>query len=241
MELFDSTGKVTTKSGVLKATKGFESLVLNTNVAFKDLSTEMIKVEIQRAGKNVPVTNGFISIRDFMLMSTAGESAITVDVDNRLSVQCDLTYGGNIPLFEKEEIRVELMGLKTADSWIVDAMETWETAQHVYEFEQRIMASDIKQQTFLFDGDNLALIDNSDDVSEIRITYDNGQVIPYSMRELRAMLRHKDPIVIVEGSGGSVFSNISDKLALPLFNIDQMEVTKAQGDTFNVLVRGEVN
>lgn len=236
-EAINTTGTTTAK---VRITKGFESLLITSDKQFADLTTESIKISIQRTtGKNTELTNGVIKLVDFLQLCATGESAIACDVDGMLSVMCDLTRGGNIRLLDKEEIVIELSGLKTASKWFIDTVESFQPATQVYTFEQKIMSETQKQQDFLLDGADLMVIDNASDVVDVRLTFANGEVTTHSLRELRGISRQIDPIAMIDPAG-AVKTGFANRIQVPVVGVDAIQVNKATGSTFNVFLRGEV-
>lgn len=244
MEYFDSSGKNTTKSGVIQITKAIEALVISTDVAFADLTTEQIKISVQRLnGSNEDITEGgFMSVRDFFLLTGAGTAAITTDVDGKLSVRCDLTPGGNFQLADKEELRVELMGLKTANTWIVDADETFADTNLYYRFGQKIIGDNQKQQAFALSHCDLMVLDNSTKIVDARFAWVNGRTTTHTTRELRAIQRQTDPIAGITAAG-VVQTAYSDKIQLTLEGVDSIEFNKlgGAGTTVNLFVREKIS
>jgi hypothetical protein len=233
-EIYSGTG--VTKTGLITVTKGFEGLLFTFDKEFDTLTTEKISIEVQRAGKNTQITNGWMSLRDFLLLKAAGEAAICDDVDGKLSVLCDLTTGGDIHLLEKEEVRIQLDGLKTADAWALNTVETFAESTTLFTYDQKIVSADQRQGEILTHAADLILMDNLAEVTDVRFHYSNGQTVQYTLRELRAMSRQIDPIAWINGAG-AIKTGFADKIQLHVANVDYIEIYKAAGTAFNCFVR----
>lgn len=239
MELFDSTGRGITKSGVLIVTKAFEGLLFTGNLLFSALTTEKVKITIQRHGRNEEVTNGWLLLKDFFLLSAYGDSAIQYDKDGNLSVMCDLTSNGNVPLLDGEEVRIELEGLKTTNDWKLDTSETFVSNTKLFDYEQKIVNADQKQGIFNTDEAHLMVIDAHSSIEEIRFTHFNGAQTTHSLRELQAIARSIDPVAEVK-SDGTVGNGFTGRLQFPVSGINIVEINKTPGTAINAFFRREV-
>ncbi|MEO8534822.1 MAG: hypothetical protein ABI441_13780 [Flavobacterium sp.] len=238
MELFTSQGKNLTKSGVLLLTKSIGSLIVSMSIDVEDLTTEQIKIEVERKTGNLEITKGFMSLFDFIALTTFNDDAVTADAVYKTTAVCEIAEDGSVYLDEKDVIKIELSGLKTAQTYVLNGIEEPQTSERVLSFENKSLASDEKDKNFEIMHCDLALIDNSDTITEVAYTFLNENVVKYTLHELRCLSRQVDPVAYVR-QDGSVKSAFAAKLQLPLFGVKSINVRKAQGEIVNLLCRIE--
>ncbi|MFV8343913.1 hypothetical protein [Flavobacterium sp. XS2P39] len=240
MEIFSSTGKNITKSGVLLQTKSIGSLIVSMSLDLEALTTEQIKVEVEKIGGNEEITKGFMSLADFIYMTTFKEDAVTSDVNYKTTAKCEICEDGSIQLGEKDVIKIELTGLKTAESYVLNGIEEPQSSRKTLSFQNKSMASDDKSKVFEVADCDIVVIDNSETIEEISYTYVNGVVVKYTLHELRVLSRSIDPVAYIK-QDGTIKSSFASKIQLPLFGVNTIEVRKSQGSIINLIVRYEAN
>lgn len=238
MEIFNSTGKNLTKSDLLLVTKPIGALIVASSLDVDSLTSETIEVFVERLSGNVQITNGVMSLKDFILLTTFNGDAVTADSTYKTTAECEIAENGAIQLAEKDVIKIKLSGLKGAESYVLNTLEMPQTTEKVLQFSNRSMNSDERQKAFdVYDCD-LCLIDNSNTIEEVAYTYLNDVVIRYSLHELRVLSRSVDPVAYVR-QDGSVKSLFTEKLQIPLFGVKNIEIRKTQGTVINLLTRLE--
>ena len=238
MEIFNSTGKNVTKSDQLLVTKPIGALIIASTVDVDFLTTESIEVFVERLTGNLQITNGVMSLKDFILLTTFNGDAVTSDPNYKTTAECEISENGSIHLTEKDVIKIKLSGLKTTESYVLNTIEMPQTSEKVLQFDNRSMNADERQKAFdVYDCD-LALIDNSDTIEEIAYTFLNDVVIRYTLHELRVLSRSIDPVGYIK-QDGTVKSLFSGKLQLPMFGVKNIEIRKSQGTIINLLTRTE--
>lgn len=240
MELFNSFGLAVTKSPVILVTKSIGALIISTTLDVEALTTEQIKVEVEKATGNEEITKGFMSLADFIYLTTFNGDAVTSDATYKTTAECEICEDGAIQLGEKDVIKISLQGLKTVETYVINGIEMPQTSHKTLSFENKSMASDEKNKSFdVFDCD-LALLDNSNTIEEVSYTFFNDVVVKYTIHELRVLSRSVDPVAYVK-QDGTIKGAFSAKLQLPLFGVKSIEVRKTQGAIINLLVRLEAN
>jgi hypothetical protein len=238
MEIFNSTGKNISKSETILVTKGIGSLLVSTTLDVDALTTESIEAFIERSTGNVPITEGVMSLKDFILLTTFNGDAVTSDENYKTTAECEICEDGSIHLQEKEVIKIKLTGLKTAESYILNTVEMPQSSAKILQFSNRSMNADERQKAFdVYDCD-LALLDNSNTIEEVAYTFLNDVVVRYTLHELRILSRSVDPVGYVK-QDGTVKSAFASKLQLPLFGVKNIEIRKSQGAIINLLTRNE--
>jgi hypothetical protein len=238
MEIFNSKGKSLTTSGVLLLTKSIGSIIVSSTLDVEALTTEQIKVEVEKATGNEEITKGFMSLQDFIYLTTFNGDAVTSDAYYKTTAECEICENGAIHLGEKDVIKISLMGLKGAETYALNGIEMPQTSKQTLAFENKSMSSDDKDKTFEVYHCDLALLDNSDDIQEVSYTFLNENVVKYTMHELRVLSRSIDPVAYVK-QDGTVKGAFSSKLQIPLFGVKSIEIRKNQGNIVNLLMRIE--
>ena len=228
MEIYKGTGKTTT--GTILLTKSISTLIIATTLEYNQLTTETIRVEVERAnGSNFEITKGSMFLKDFILANTYGEDAFVADTvrDYGLIAVCEICNEGSIHLFEKDVIKVTLNGL--------DATKT-------YAVEHKSMSADDTNKDFNVSGYDILVLDKSDTIEEINYTFDNGQVVKYTLYELEAMSKSIDPVSYVK-KNGTVLSAFPDKIQLPLLAVSNINIRKlggVGGAVINLILRNHL-
>lgn len=235
-EIYNDKGK--TKTGLLQVNKPFAYLSIFTDKAFNDLTTERIKIEIERTDGNFEITKGFMPLKDFIALSNYGEDCTTADIDGLSNAVCELAEEGSIYLLERELIKIELEGLDARNQYIIDTIEDFDQSATVKQFEQKTINADDKDKTFIVDAFDVMTMDNSDKIREVSFTHENGSVVKYTLREMRAIARLIDPVVNVD-KNGVVSSAVKGKIIFPVEGITTVEVRKDQGESINLYFRYE--
>lgn len=236
-KIFDSTGLNVTKTGSILVTKGFRALLFRTTLAFDGLTTEQIKIEIERAnGSNHEITKGFKNLKDFLLATTYMGDALTADSSYGTIAECEVCEGGNIELHEKDVIKFEMQNLKTAADYVINTLEDDEISNHVLEFEDKSMASEDTNKSFQVGGNDLLVLTKSETIEEVAYTFANGTVVKYTLDELICLSRSVDPVAYVMADG-AVKSSFPDRVQLPLEGVESVEIRKSQGTLVNLFLR----
>jgi hypothetical protein len=238
MEIFNSQGLAVTKSGTITQNKSFGGLILSMSIGVEALTTEKIKIEVERKTGNLEITKGFMSLFDFILLTTFNGDAVSSDATYKTLAVCEIAEKGYIFLDEKDVIKIELEGLKTANTYVLNTVEEPQLAEAVLSFENKSMSSDDKDKTFDIEHCDLALLDNSADITEIAYTFFNGVVVKYTLHELRCLSREVDPVAYIQ-QDGTVLSGFTSKIQIPLFGVTSVNIRKTQGSIVNLLCRIE--
>ena len=240
MEIFTTKDTTLTKSGVLLITKSIGELIIGSTRDINSFTTEQISIEVEKIGGNLQITNGFMSLRDFILLTTFNADAVTSDPAYKTTAVCEICEDGAIQLADKDVIKIQLTGLISGQTYVVNALEMPSTSHKVLNFENKSMASDEKSKFFDVDACDLVLIDNSTTIEEIALTYLNGVTVRYTLWEVQVQSRAVDPVAYVQ-QDGKVTSAFPAKLQIPLFGVQQLEIRKEQGAVINLIQRLEAN
>lgn len=240
MEIYKGTGATTT--GTILLTKSISTLIIASDLRFSELTTETIRVEVERAnGSNFEITKGNMFLKDFILANTYGSDAIVSDGPRGydLVAVCEICNDGSIHLYEKDVIKIELRGLIAGNTYAVNGIEEPQTSTEVYSFEHKSMSAEDTNKDFNVSGYDIVVLDKSDTIEEINYTFDNGQVVKYTLYELECMSKSIDPVAYVETSG-QVRSDYAGKIQLPLLAVSSVNIRKAQGTVLNLTLRNHL-
>ncbi|MFV5699008.1 hypothetical protein ACM55H_11630 [Flavobacterium sp. ZT3R17] len=225
-----------TRTEELTVTKSIGSLIIGSTLALADIENERISIMIERGnGSNVILLNK-IKLKDFILASTFGASAVQSDGDLKTIAVCELAFEGSIYLADKESIKILLEDLDADETYNLNGVEEPVQTNELYFIESKSIASEEVNKKVDVAGFDLAIMTTSDTISDISYQFVNGQVVKYLPKELQALTRDIDPIQYVDVTG-NVVQGISDRLTLPLPHVNWLEVNKSQGDIINFVVR----
>ena len=243
MEIFKGTGKTTT--GTILLTKSVSTIIVATDLEYDQLTTETIRVEVERAnGSNFEITKGSMFLKDFVLANTYGEDAFVSDTVRGygLIAVCEICNEGSIHLFEKDVIKITLNGLDDKKTYVLNGIEEPQTSTEIYSFEHKSMSADDTNKDFNVSGYDILVLDKSDTIEEINYTFQNGQVVKFSLYELECMSRAIDPVSYVK-KNGTVLSSFRDKIQLPLVAVSNVNIRKlggVGGSVINLILRNHL-
>ncbi|QKJ63829.1 hypothetical protein [Flavobacterium sp. M31R6] len=224
-----------TKSQEITVSKSIGALIVCSDVAVQNLSTEKISVYVERAnGSNVILANK-IPLKDFILASTYGNEAIQSDPNFHTIALCELAMDGGIFLDEKEQIKILLEDLIDANEYELHGVEEPNATNNLYFFEQKTIASEEFSKKMDVHGFDLAIMTVKATIHDVSYTFESGQVVKYSPFELQTLSSNVDPVSYINGV--DVYQRIDGRLSLPLVHVDYIEVNKSQGDVINFVVR----
>jgi len=236
-------GSVTsvTKSQEFTVTKSIGGLILAIqHLELSSLATEKISIYIERAnGSNVILANKVL-LKDFILASTYGTSGTQSDSTYQCIAVCELAHLGGIALEEKESIKIQLDDLNPSlPVYDIFGIEEPIASSDLYFFEQKTVASEQFSKILDVKGFDLAIMTTHESVQDVSYRYSNGVVVKYLPFELQSLSRDIDPIQALNGT--AVLQGLSDRVSLPLEEVDTIEVNKSQGTVINFVVRSIKN
>lgn len=240
MEIYKATGLATT--GIIPVTKSISTIIIASTLEYDELTTETIRVEVERAnGSNFEITKGSMNLKDFILANTYGDDAITSDAIRgyKIVAVCEICKDGSIHLFEKDVIKIELKGLDTTETYVLNCLEEPETSTEIYSFEHKSMAPEDTNKDFNVSGYDIAILDKHASIEEINYTFAGGNVVKYTLFELECMSKAIDPVAYVK-TDGTVRSAFTGKIQLPLLAVSNLNIRKSQGTVINLTLRNHI-
>lgn len=243
MELYNGTGVL--KTAEIRNAKPIASLLIQTSIAFSELTNETITVFVERAnGSNTEIATG-INLKEFILLSVYGQSAIYAGNGYKMNALCELSELGAIALGENEAVKFKLDSLKSTATYVVNGMVEPATTTVINRFDRKVALSGESSRDFDVAGYSAVCISNYDKIEELSLTFDNGQVCKYTKAELIAISVDVDPIQVLRTDtanavdGLVIDSLLSDKLVIPLMGVERLEVIKEQAEVVNLTFKSE--
>ncbi len=237
--ILDTTGKAQANPGMVVISKGFESLLLETNVPFESIANEKIAIRLQRKSGNLDLfEGGTIELNRLIQMCSTKQGAISYNAQGLLSIVLDLTPIGNIPLGSNEEIQITLTSLDSTKNYKLSTIEAPFDAVELYHYSKKILNAATLKDDFIVSDCDVMLLQNSADVGEIRLDYADArykQTVHY-LNEIEAINRQNDPVVSVSAAG-VVKSTFADYIVLALPGVKRVEVNKVEGNLYKTYLR----
>jgi hypothetical protein len=242
MNILDTTG-VSERKAELQ--KGIESLVLYTDKAVEDINGELISIQVERnGGSNLEITQGFVSLKRFLLASTFGDDAIgsfpaSFPESFKTVAVIELTELGALVMGPNDKLKIALKQLDPAKKYVIDGIESPVTSDDVYMYEEKSIADEQTNYDLNVKNYDIAIIDDSSSITELNFTHDNGVVTKHSMREIRAVSQDIDPVAYVRNDGKVVPSFVGF-IQLPLKGISSINIRKNEGQVVKFFFRKDV-
>lgn len=226
---------------IVEVNKSIGTITVQTNVPFKELATEKINIQIQRAnGDNIEITNGNVPLNEFILLGTMGDDAIgcnrALEYAIKASIELVEPEMSSIHLFDKDLIRIALTGLNKTKTYVIDGHEAPLTTTDVITYERKSMNSEHENMDFDVEGFDACVITDKRTITELNLRFDNGNVVKTTTEELRQLGENLDPIAQVN-LDGTVTPSFENYLQLPLKGIVSINIRKEQGEVVSVLLR----
>lgn len=242
MNILDTTG-VDNKNAEIQ--KGIESIVLYTDKDLNAIENELISVQVERnGGSNIEITQGFVSLKRFLLASTFGDDAIGsfpasfIESFKTVAV-IELTDGGALVMGANDKLKIALKSLDSVSRYVIDGIESPLTSDDVYLYEEKSIPDEQTNYDVNVRNFDIAVMDDDPNITEINFTHDNGVVTKHTMRELRAVTQDIDPVAYVKNNGQVVPSFVG-YLQFPLKGIVSVNVRKNSGSVVKFFMRKDV-
>lgn len=242
MNILDTQG-VDNKSAEIQ--KGIESIVLYTDKDLYSIENELISVQVERnGGSNIEITQGFVSLKRFLLASTFGDDAIgsfpaSFPEPFKTVAVIELTDGGALVMGANDKLKIALKSLDSNARYVIDGIESPLSSDDVYLYEEKSIPDEQTNYDVNVNNFDIAVMDDDANITEINFTHDNGVVTKHSMRELRAVTQDIDPVAYVMNTG-RVIPSFVGYLQFPLKGIVSVNVRKNSGSVVKFFMRKDV-
>jgi len=242
MNILDTTG-VAEKKAELQ--KGIESIILFSDKTVDEINDELISIQVERnGGSNLEITQGFVSLKRFLLASTFGDDAIgsfpaTFPESFKTVAVIELTELGALVMGPNDKFKIALKQLDPVKRYVIDGFESPVTSDDVYMYEEKSIADEQTNYDLNVKNFDIAIVDDDANISELNFTHDNGVVTKHSMREIRALAQDIDPVAYVRNDG-KVLPSFVGYIQLPLKGIVSINVRKTEGTVVKFFMRKDV-
>jgi hypothetical protein len=239
MKIISITGKLKVED--VQVTKSIGGLILGLSFPVAELLNEKISIYIERANGNNFILANKIMLKDFISLASYGAEALQCDATYPLIAICEIAKDGGIHLAEGERIKISFDDLRSAQTYDVYGIEEPNPTNTLFVFEQKSISSEEFNKKIDTRGFDLAVMTEHETISDLSYTFgENGGVVKYLPFELQTMSRDLDPIQAIL-QDGTVLQNHSNRLMLPLVEVDSIEVNKEQGAIINFVMRTTKN
>jgi len=224
MEIFNKTGVITT--GSIRVIRPVESLSIHSTKSFSDLSEEKINVYIESNSGNNTFIIPNLPLKSVVLASTFGESAI--NSQNGFNAVIELGLEGAVYLDDGETMKVELTGLDSEATYIIDAIEAPEISTEIVDFEEKTILSEQTLRTIDVSDAAIMVLAGFDTITNATFKFINGKSVKYSSRELKTQSFDIDPLLGIVGTGvtKTVLGREDDFLVFPVDVVDSIDFEK---------------
>lgn len=238
MEIYKASGK--TKTDELKITKSIASLILCTTKNVNELGNENVTIWIERVnGSNVYIAQS-VKLADFLMLTNFGSDAIQSDSEFKTIALCELSQDGAVQLNEGESLKFKIDSLTPAHTYAVYSVEDPITTLDFVMFDRKTLGSEELQKTLDVKSADLAVIDLHPTIKEISFRYSNGMLVKFLPFELRTISRDIDPVFAIN-QDSTVSQGHTQKLCIPLIEVDAIEFVKDTGAVIEVTTRRSAN
>lgn len=224
-----------TESSEIVLTKGISSLIACCGLAPHLLTTEVISVWVEKAGRNVDCAKEML-LKDFVLLGSYGEDIIQSNASFATIANIDLTNdGGYIQLNENENIKFKLRNLISDKSYELHGIEAFHPSTSLNLYERKSMGSEDVSRDFDCRGYDLASLQKDASITEIALTHENGSVAKFTPFELEVLARSADSANVVEGIVIKVSQ--ANRIVFAVHQIVNVNVRKEPGTRLDFSLR----
>lgn len=224
-----------TESNEIVLNKGIQALIVACGLKPHELTTEIISVWVEKAGKNIDSAKEML-LKDFIALGTYAEDIVQSNATFGTIASVDLTKdAGYIHLSEAETIKFKLRNLVADKSYQLHGIEGFAPSTNLYMYERKSMGSEDVSRDFDVKGYDLASLQNHASITEVSLTHENGSVCKFTPFELEVMARTADSANFIEGSVLKVSQ--SDRIIFAVHQIVNVNVRKEPGTRLDFSLR----
>jgi hypothetical protein len=238
MEIYNQKGRL--KSDELKITKSISSLIFCTDKSINELNSENITIWIERVnGSNVYIAQS-VKLVDYLMLTNYGSDAIQSDKTFKSIALAELSSQGAVQLSEGESLKIKLDSLTSANTYAIYSVEDPITTLDFHVFDRKTLASEELQKTLEVKSADLCVIDMHGSIKELLFKFSNGTAVKYLPFELTCISRDNDPVFAIQ-QDNTVLQGHSQRVVLPLLEVDFIEFVKDTGAVIEVTTRKSAN
>lgn len=234
MKIWQKTAGAT-ESDEIVLNKGISAILLGCQLAPHLLTTEVISVWVEKAGKNIDIAKEML-LKDFLLLGTYAEDVVQSNADLGTIGHIDLTNdAGYINLSENETIKFKFRNLISDKNYELHGVEAFFPATSTHRYERKSMGSEDVSRDFDVKGYDLASLQKDDSITEIALTHENGSVAKFTPFELECVSRTADSANVIEGR--VIKTSQADRIIFPVHQIVNVNVRKEPGTRLDFSLR----
>lgn len=217
---YSATG--VTKSGEIKISRPVYALVIQADQAFSAFTNEKITAYVEKSnGTNIEIATNTPMIEIFPLLS----HGISHIIEEAGTTRLMLPIGpGAIALEENASIKILLDGLKSLVTYTVAYIEAPVLVETPYRVERKVATTDDSSRVFDVREFETVQISGMSAITEVFLTYANGQTNKYVPLELKAIAEFEDPAFL--SVDGVLKHSPTNAVVFDLNEVIQIEIQK---------------
>lgn len=224
-----------TESAEIVLNKGIMSLIVCFGLKPHLLTTEIISVWVEKAGKNIDTAKEML-LKDFVALGTYAEDIVQSNSDFGTIASIDLTKdAGYIHLSEAETIKFKLRNLNPDEDYQLHGLEGYWPSTNLFMYERKSMGSEDVSRDFDVKGYDLASLQNHSSITEVSLTHENGSVCKFTPFELDVMAKSADSANFIDGT--VLKCSQSDRIIFAVHQIVNVNVRKEPGTRLDFSLR----
>lgn len=234
MKLLDILKQV---SASFEVTKSIQSFIFKTSLNLDELKNEQISLKVVSGlnGKPLEITKGFVSLKQFLMSSTYGQT-LASDKNYPLISLINLTTGGFIPLDGTTVLRVELQNLNDEASYSFNGTQSAYQAERIHIYD----AFNANKESVAFDFNvlnyDLIMIPILPTISEVILFYATGLQASFTLQELKDLFSCATaPVQITQE--GTLQQSYNDVVLLPISGINSIQLRKDKDTAVEMFMR----
>ena len=235
-----TTAGLSKTSFITELTKPIHAFIFLCSLKINQLTTETINIRISRNNSKgtLLITEQDVPLAQFILAATMLKNSIGYSVKPAMATCAivDLTTGGNIQLFDNDVIRFELKGLKATETYDLRGLQSAYNATHAHVYVKKIAPKDSENPEFDVLDFDMAVLEDTLDMSEITLVHNDGTMIAKNIDNFRNELNQTFNVaqILNDGSVDQIFTN---QIQIPLLGARKVIIKKNAGKSANLLLR----
>lgn len=162
---------------------------------------------VRKSGNNVVIVQDVPLIKLFE-HAQMGEGSIIVETRTlgvypngtykQIFGKIDLTARGNILLSPEERIQIDIKGLGTTTLLNIGSDEVFESYRACLMYDKHTIVRDLKQYTIKENNDKFSMIGTTSNLTKLRFTDRNGNVINTETSEIPSLMRDLNDLCLLD-------------------------------------------
>lgn len=226
-------------TAVVELQKPIGSLLFSSSLSIDELAKETINIRVVRPnkGESILIHSEDVSLASFLLASTLTGNPIGANKKQGFNTQCvvPLTIGGNVPLSDNDNIRIELKGLDSKHNYLLQGIQASYNSTHAMTYTKKNAPKDNTSIDFPVQGYDLAVLELTDDLVSVDVRHSNGFLATMSIDELVALMSQTFGVAQIN-SDGICLQQFDKFVQIPLAGISVLSFKKDTATTVTTLL-----